>query len=164
MAVGISFYSLPLCIYGMVVGTTFPRLIDAIALLINLSIIVSSFIALKVIADEMFMSIRIYTVGVWLIDVILIGLIFFDLLDHVTYTWESVLEVILRILEILIYAFIGVQLIHFWDMYSEAKSETSRSQDTWYSVWLCVLLTFVLAGFIFTISVSESDAWRIMYW
>ena len=60
--------------------------------------------------------------GVWTIDAILVGLALFDVYKFLTFSWLSIVEYLLRILEIFIYTVIGAQTIQFWNMYNGNNS------------------------------------------
>jgi len=103
------------------------QLIDEVAIIVNISIIFSNLMALKAIADELLWSCRVFIVGVWIIDIILIILALFDAYKFLTLSWVSIISYLSRILEIFVYTTIGAQTVQFWNMYIEDSSSSSSS-------------------------------------
>ncbi len=172
-ATGIALISIPFCIAGLFLGDSVMVLINEVAIVVNTCIVVTNMIALRAITDELLVTTRVFIVGIWLIDCVLIGLTLFDVYTFVTLSWETVLEFVLRIFEIFVYTVIGVQSIQFWDMYNGGldclggrNNSLTRdsSKDTVYAVVMSILIAAVLGGFVYAVLVSEQQAWRIMYW
>lgn len=114
--------SIPFAIVGIFYSDAAMQLIDEVSLIVNISIILSNLLALKSIADELVWSCRIFIVGVWTIDAILIVLALFDAYNFLTLSWLSIVEYLTRLLQIFIYTTIGAQTIQFWSMYSKSSS------------------------------------------
>jgi len=167
-AVGIAMINIPFAIIGLFIGNDELLMINEVSIVVNVCIIISNLIALRAITDELLLSTRTFIVGVWLIDAILIGLTLFDVYTFVSFSWATIAEFVLRIFEIIVYTIIGVQSIQFWDMYVEEANTRVFAKDNTKDVVLCIILTLmiviVFSGFIFAISISEENSWRIMYW
>jgi len=168
---------------GIIYGSNEMRLIDEVAVIVNCSIIFSNLIALKAIADELLWSCRVFIVGVWVIDIILIILALFDAYKFLTLSWVSIVAYLSRILEIFVYTTIGAQTVQFWNMYIEDPNTDSnilfhndvignrryaKDKDILADVSTAILqgllIAVVLAGFGAAIGISEENAWHIMSW
>ena len=167
-ALGIAIINIPFAIIGLFIGDSELLMINGVSIVVNVCIIISNLIALRAITDELLYSTRTFITGVWLIDAILIGLTLFDVYTFVSFSWETLLEFILRIFQIIIYTIIGVQSIQFWDMYVEEANTRVYAKDNTKDYVLCTILALMIAivfgGFMFAIGISEEKAWRIMYW
>lgn len=154
-------------------SSTVVDIVLEMSIIVNVSMILISLSALKAIADELLISTRIYIIGVWLIDGILIVLALFDVYDFLTLSWMTVMTFIIRIIQIFVYTVIGVQLIPFWDLYDPNRSllatMSSRSDDRELKDWhLAVIIGFlmgiVLFCLLYVIVFSEAKAWKLLYW
>ena len=67
--------------------------------------------------------------GVWTIDAILVCLALFDVYKFLTFSWLSLVEYLLRILEIFIYTVIGAQTIQFWNMYNNDNNNGAANAE-----------------------------------
>ena len=162
-AIGIAVISLPFAAIGLFLGDDIMVLINEVALAVNLAIIVTNLIGLKVVADELHMSVRAFAVGAWVIVVFLIGLALVDTYAYLTFSWLSVVEYVFRLLEIFVYTVIAFQCIQLWDLYAD-KAEESWGTDVLLTVLLSLLFVGVVVGFVVAISISAENAWRILYW
>jgi hypothetical protein len=136
-------------------------LINQVSLAVNAGIIVSSLIALRAISDELIISIRVFAVGSWIVDVFLLGLALVDVYNFLSFSWLSVLEYLLRIFEIFIYTIIAIQCVQLWNMYETAKEQNWK--DAYFAVFLSILYVGIVIGFIVAIVISEENAWRVLY-
>lgn len=176
-AVGISFLSLPFDIYNMVADDDREQvLISAMSFVVNLSIIILNFVALKAVADGLNFTMRVYIVSVWSIDAILIGLTLFDLYTDYNYiTATDACIFALRVLQIFVYTVIGAQCQQFWDMYSShdveltsygystPASKKSRLRDSCLAAIEVIIGLVIVANFVYVIVVVEEDAWRVAW-
>lgn len=175
-AIGIALFSVPFGIAGIFeANDSETTVICEVSVVVNICIIVYSLAALKAIADELNLSTKVFIVGVWAIDIIMIALMLFDVYQYFATSWDTVAYYILRGFAIFVYTVIGVQSIPFWGMYSDDKSsddgmvEVQRrnkkiKKDAWLAVLLGFLVGVVLFGFLFIIGIGSRYAWRIMYW
>lgn len=159
-ALGIAIISIPFGIAGLLLGTSEMILINEVALAVNTWLIIIGLIGLKAIADEKIVTIRVFTVGSWVLVLFLTGLALFDVYAFLTWSWITLLDYLLRIFEIFIYAVIAVHALEFWTMYEMSPVD---QQDILLAVILGILYGGVVLCFIVAISVSEEDSWRIMY-
>jgi len=136
-------------------------LINEISLAVNSSIIISNLVGLKAMADELVTSIRVYSVGAWILVTFLRGLALVDVYEYITFSWLTILIYLLRIFAILVYTIIGVQCIQLWNMYED--NDKKFSKDVFYSGILVLMFSVVVIGFIVGIVISEENAWRIIY-
>jgi hypothetical protein len=166
-AIGIALISIPFSIIGLFLGEDVMVMINKVAIVVNFCIVATNLIGLRAITDEMLVTTRVFIVGIWIVDFVLIGLALFDVYSFVTVSWETLLDFVLRIFEIFVYTVIGVQSIQFWDLYAESSSTGRRRDETkdWlHAVALALLELVVLAGFVYAVYIAEEKAWRIMYW
>ncbi len=166
-AIGIALISIPFCIAGLFLGDEVMVMINQVAVMVNTCIVVTNLIGLRAITDEMLVTTRVFIVGIWIVDCVLIGLALFDVYSFVTLSWQTLLDLLLRVFEICVYTVIGVQSIQFWDMYTDSSSSGGRRDDTkdWLHASALILLELVvLGGFAYAVVISEQKAWRIMYW
>lgn len=160
-AIGVALISIPFAAVGLFLGDALMVLINEISLAVNTSIILTNLIGLKVIAEEYIVSVRVFIIGVWTIDVFLIGLALLDVYNYVTFSWISILDYFLRLVEIFVYTVIAVQSLQFWNLYDKSKSQFYL--DLYFAIALSLLFLVVMLGFIVAIVISEDSAWRIMY-
>ncbi len=176
-AMGIALISLPFCIAGLYLGDEVMVMINQVAIVVNSCIVVVNMIGLRAITDELLVTTRVFIVGVWLIDLVMIGLTLFDVYSFVTFSWATLLEFILRVMEIFVYTIVGVQSIQFWDMYADNPDgndffgggfnrdyNRNNKLDVRLAVTLIFLQLVVIGGFVYAVTISEAKAWRIMFW
>jgi len=162
-AIGIAVISLPFAAIGLYLGDDIMVLINEVALAVNLAIIVTNLIGLKVVADELHLSVRTFAVGAWIIDLFLIGLALVDTYAYLTFSWLTVVSYVFRLLEIFVYTVIAFQCVQLWDMYGD-KAEEHSGTDILFTVILAILFAGVVTAFVVAISISVENAWRILYW
>mmetsp|Transcript_24137 Transcript_24137/g.21953 ORF Transcript_24137/g.21953 Transcript_24137/m.21953 type:complete len:274 (+) Transcript_24137:32-853(+) len=160
-ALGLALISLPFAIVGLYIGDNVMLLINKVSLAVNSGIIAISLIGLKVIAEEMILSVRVYIVGSWVIVLFLIGLALVNVYTYLTFSWISIVEYSLRLLEIFIYAIIGFQSLQFWNFY---RPKEKFAKDLHYAIILAILYSGVIVGFITAIVISSQNAWKILSW
>ena len=160
-ALGVALISIPFAVIGLYLGSDIMVLINEISLAVNSSIIISNLVGLKAMADELVISIRIYSVGAWILVTFLIGLALVDVYEYITFSWLTILIYLLRIFAILVYTIIGVQCIQLWHMYEE--NDKKYSKDIFYAGILVLMFSVVVIGFIVAIVISEENAWRVIY-
>jgi hypothetical protein len=140
---------------------------------VNSCVILISLSALKAIADELLLATRVYIAGVWLIDIILIILTLFDVYEFLTLSAVTVINLIIRVVQIFVYTVIGVQLIPFWNLYDPNRSLLANMSSqsiirNWKDWHLAALIGFLLGVVLFcllyTIIFSEEKAWKLLYW
>ena len=163
-AMGVAIISIPFASIGLFLGTDIMVLINEISLGVNCCIIISNLIGLKVIADEFIISIRVFAVGAWVVDFFMIGLALIDVYSYITFSWLSCLTYFFRIVEICIYTIIALQCILLWNLHENPPSNYCAKSDYFFAFMLVILFSSVIAGFTLAIYISESNAWRIMYW
>lgn len=162
-AIGIAVISLPFAAIGLYLGDAIMVLINEVALAVNLAIIATNLIGLKVVADELHLSIRTFAIGAWVIVLFLIGLALVDTYAYLTFSWLTIITYTFRLLEILVYSVIAVQCIQLWDLYAD-HADDSFGTDVAFASALAVLFAGVIIGFLVAISISAENAWRILYW
>ena len=107
------------------------------------------------------------------------GLALFDAYKFITFSWLSIVEYLLRILEIFVYTTIGAQTIQFWNLYEEDNDIRRRRRrrqaeelygkndmlmDVSTAGAIALLIAVVIAGFGAAIGISEEKTWHIMSW
>jgi len=164
-AIGVAIISIPFAVIGLFLGSDIMVLINELALAVNCAIIVTNLIGLKVIADDMIISIRTYAVGAWSIVALLIGLALFDVYEYLTFSWITTIEYTFRIVLIIVYTIIAVQCIQLWNLYDDDKSAKPPNfcHDVMFAIVLGSLFIGIFIGFAVAIYISEESAWRIMY-
>lgn len=162
-AIGIAVISLPFAAIGLFLGDDVMVLINEVALAVNCAIIVTNLIGLKVVADELPISVRTFAVGAWVIVLFLIGLALVDTYAYLTFSWLTVITYVFRLLEIFVYSVIAFQCIQLWDLYSD-RGDEQQGTDLAYAVALGTLYVGVVVGFVVAIAISAENAWRILYW
>ena len=162
-AIGIAIISLPFAAIGLYLGDDIMVLINEVALAVNCAIIVTNLIGLKVVADELHLSVRTFAVGAWIIALFLVGLALVDTYAYLTFSWLTVISYVFRLLEIFVYTVIAFQCVQLWDLY-EDKADEQYGTDVAFTVLLSVLFAGVIVGFVVAISISVENAWRILYW
>lgn len=159
---GVAIISIPFGVVGLYLGDDLMVMINEISLAVNSSIILSNLIGLKIMADELVISVRVFAIGAWIVDIFLIGLALVDVYSYVTFSWLSVLEYFFRIVEIFVYTVIAVQCIQLWNLYEYRPSNYSK--DVCFAILLVILFLVVVVGFVAAIYIAEEKAWRVMYW
>jgi hypothetical protein len=160
-AIGVALISIPFACVGLFLGSDVMVLINEVSLAVNCAIVASNLIGLKVIAEEYVISVRVFVVGAWVVDIFLIGLALVDVYSYVTFSWLSILVYFFRLVEIFIYSVIAIQSLAFWNMYD--KSRFKLQPDIYFAISLFLLFAVVACGFVVAIIISEDNAWRIMY-
>lgn len=166
-ALGISLLSIPFAILSLYYqSSSLLRTIIKTSILVNISLIIINLMALKAIVHEYRLTIRLYILGVWFIDAILIGLALFDTYEWTSITWELTINFCFRMFEIFVYTIIGVQCLSFWHFYDRSivLEVRSKASDTSNAFVLGMLIGFIVFCFMYAIIIAESNAWRIMYW
>lgn len=161
-AIGVAIWSLPFAALGLYYGDSLMQLINKISLLVNSSIILFNLIGLKAMADELITSIRIFSVGAFVIVLFLIGLALFDVYEYFTSSWIFIVSYVFRLIQIFVYTVIVMQCMQLWNMYEQSK--VKQCLDVGLSIMLVLLLLAIITGFLVAIIIAEDKAWRIMFW
>jgi hypothetical protein len=161
-AIGIAMLNIPFAIAGLFLNEEVMVMINSVSLGVNVCMIMVCLIGLKAITDELLVATRVFIIGVWMLDLFLIGLLLFDVYQFLTLSWETVAEFILRIFQIFIYTVVGAQTLQFWNMYTDGYTRTNK--DALLATCEIFFISLVVWGFVYALVVSQQNAWKIMYW
>lgn len=160
-AIGISVWSIPFDTVGIVIGTDLMQLVNKISIAVNAAIILYNLTGLKAMASELVISMKAFTVGTVLVLMFLIGLAVFDVYNYFTVSYITAIEYTLRLIEIIVYSIICVQVFGLWGIYSKSKPNSNLKEDICFTAILATLLAIIFAGFLVAVLVSEDEAWRV---
>lgn len=171
-ALGIALLSIPLAVAELAIlpyDTNTEKetyLVVEVSVIVNICILAMNLLALKAIADELPLTMRVYVVEVWIIDAVLIALVLFDAYAFLSFSITTIFSFILRVLMIFVYLVIAIQCIQFWNMYDNHRlmGKIGKNRDVSLAVTIGILGMAVLIAFIYIITVAEENAWRVMFW
>lgn len=96
--------------------------IHTITLYVDVGIIAFCLIGLKGITDELGTTVRIFVLGAWVIDCVLVSLLLCGLKQLSTLQVQVIAEFALKLLIVFISTVVATQSMHFWDMYEVRRS------------------------------------------
>lgn len=162
LAIGIAFYCIPISIASAILSSHMVAVISGLSVLVSVTLICFMLIALKAIAEELHAAVRIFILGIWTITLILAGLLIFDVASYFYTSPITVVDYLLRLLQLGIYVGISCQILQFWDLYSDkSKAALRRHDDIVNSVVLFFLWAVITFSLVSVLLISRQNAWRL---
>lgn len=162
LALGLSLISIPFDGAGLYLGDSLMQAINMVSLAVNCAMILFNLLGLKALGGEYFHTMRTYIVGVWIIVVAITGLALFDVY-YFSYTWLSWLTYVLRLLAILVYFIICLNVSTFWNVYEHAESRGDCA-DVSFTLTQSLMLLVIAGGLGYAIFfISEENAWQVLF-
>ena len=163
LALGLSIMSIPFDGAGVYLGSEIMEMINIVSLMVNCALILFNLIGLRALGSELYHTMRCYTVGIWVIFVTITGLALFDVFRYFNHDWLNMLVYTLRAFTVVVYLFIGINVIPFWNAYADEKSRAGV-EDVLISIAALGLLAVVATGLAFAVFfISEENAWDVMF-
>lgn len=134
--------------------------IHTVTVYVDVGLVLFCLIGLKGITDELGTTVRVFIIGAWVIDLVLVGLLLCDIPLLPQLATEAMLGFALKVITVFVSTVVATESLHFWSLYEMRRSRKAR-------VDLCLASTLLLltvgdvGGLVAAIWLTWQSRWAI---
>lgn len=164
-AMGTALLNIPLNVLALYHSSVIndPQLITILTLTIyvDVGIIVFCLAGLKAITDELPMTTRIFVIGAWLMDLVLITLLLCDVHLLASLTLGTAVGFVLKVMFVFISTVVAAQGMHFWSQYSNKVSQRKQRIDNCLAVALVMIVLGMVGSLAVVVWLTYERGWGL---